>query len=217
MGIEELLRFWKENEIVHDERIIEAFLKVKREDFLPEEQKPYAYVDSALKLFCGQTISQPTTVAIMTKLLKPNKDQKILEIGSGSGYQAAILGHLVQPKGKVFTIEIIKELFEFAKKNLEHFENVEVIFGDGSVGYKKEAPYDRIIITAASPRETVEGIFPQLRLGGILVAPVDYGDYQKMYRFSKLESGEIEEEEFGDFVFVPLRGKLGFAKFKTSP
>lgn len=187
--------------------VIDAFLKVPREDFVVAEMKKYSYVDEPLPLVRGQTISQPSTVAIMTELLKPERGNKILEIGAGSGYQAAILSEIVGPEGKVITIEIVPELYDYARQRLEKYENVVIILGDGSLGYEKGAPYDRIIVTAASPG-IPEPLKKQLKVGGRMVIPVG-ANVQEMIVVEKNDKG-FQFFSAGDFFFVPLKGRYGF-------
>lgn len=181
--------------------VIEAFRKVSREDFILEEHLDEAYGNYPLPIGEGQTISQPLTVAFMTEALDVKKGQKILEIGAGSGYQAAILSEIVND-GKVITIEINEKVFEFAKKNLNNFKNVSVILGDGSMGYGKEAPYDRIIVTASAP-SIPNALIEQLKKGGKLVIPVG----NEMILLEK--NDRIKKTMLGYFSFVPLRGKFG--------
>src|SRR3989344_4363311 len=153
------------------DNIIKAFRKVQREKFVLSEHKDYAYADEPLPIFKKQTISQPSTVAIMTEALKPEKGNNILEIGSGSGYQAAILSEIVGSKGRVVTIERHHELAEFARKNLEGRKNVILIEGDGTLGCQEYAPYDRIIVTAEAPL-LPEALIKQLKEKGRLVIPI---------------------------------------------
>src|SRR3989344_9666146 len=136
--------------ILKSKSVIEAFRSVKRENFVRKEDKKHAYENIPLTVGAYSTISQPLTVAAMTEALSVKKGQKILEIGAGSGYQAALLSVLVGKTGRVITTEISKEVYEFAKNNLKHCNNVEVIFGDGNKGHEAEAPYDRIIVTASA-------------------------------------------------------------------
>ncbi len=211
MEKEELVRYWRRKRIIRDEKILKAFQDVPRELFVMEEFKDEAYGDYPLPIGMGQTISQPTTVMIMTQALELERGHKVLEVGAGSGWQAAIIGKIVGKEGKVITTEIIPELAEFARKNIEkaHIENVKVINCDGSEGYKKEAPYDRCIITAACPR-IPKPIIEQTKEGGIIIAPVGsllFG--QKMVKLRKTKD-RITKEILGDFVFVPLRGKYGY-------
>lgn len=207
----DLIDYFVRKGTLKDKRIISAFKSVKRENFVLDEQKKYAYVDDPLPLMAGQTISQPTTVAIMTEALEPLPGQKILEIGTGSGYQATILSKIGGSKGKVVTIERIPELYEFAKNNLSRFRNVKVILGDGSLGWPKSAPFDRIIVTAAAPK-IPETLFSQLKEGGILVTPVGKELLsQKMLKVKKFKGKKVVED-LGYFVFVPLIGEMGFRK-----
>lgn len=202
MQKEELIQELIEAGALKTKEIIDAFQAVPREDFVPAEYGRHAYDNYPLPIAAGQTISQPLTVAAMTEALEPSKGQKILEVGSGSGYQAAILSKLVGPKGKIITTEIIPELFEFAKKNLKNYKNVIVINVDGSLGYKEEAPYDRIIVTASAPA-VPKPLTEQLKAGGRFVIPVN----DRMLLIEK--NGRTKETFIGFYVFVPLTGKHG--------
>lgn len=184
--------------------IIEAFRKVPREKFIPEEMLPAAYGNHPLPIGECQTISQPLTVAAMTEALKPDQGQKILEIGAGSGYQAAILSLIIGSSGKVVTIERIQKLAEYARNNLRDYKNVSVVCGDGTNGHKNEAPYDRVIVTAAAP-EVPEPLVNQLKNGGRMVIPV----VDKMVLVEKNED-KTKETMLGNYVFVPLVGEHGY-------
>lgn len=198
-----LMEHFKRVKILTDKNIISAFNKVKREDFVIPKLKKYAYIDEPLPIGKGQTISQPTTVAIMTQALEPKKNQKILEVGSGSGYQAAILAEIIGSKGKIITIERIKEIYEYAKDKLKKYKNVKVILSDGSKGYKKLAPFDRIIVTAAA-EEIPKPLFKQLKEKGIMIIPVGKTSFsQRLLKIRKIKR-KIEQEDLGPFVFVPL-------------
>jgi protein-L-isoaspartate(D-aspartate) O-methyltransferase len=201
MDKESLIKYWKYN-FKFSKKVIDAFRKVPRENFVLPEYKEFAYDDNPLPILKGQTISQPTTVMIMTDALEVKEGQKILEIGSGSGYQSAILSVLVGEKGKVYTTEIIPELAEFAKKNLKDYKNVKVIKAKG-VGYKKEAPYDRIIVTAAAREIPFKLLEEQLKDSGIMIVPVGPPYLQRLLKIRKLK--KIKIEDLGDFMFVPLR------------
>jgi len=192
------LTYWKISGLVKSKRVLDALAKVPRENFVLEKYRELAYLDEPLPLLAGQTISQPTTVAIMTDSLNVKPGQKVLEVGTGSGYQAAILAELVGPKGKVFTVERIKALVQFAKKNLKRYKNVKVIYTDGTKGYTKAAPYDRIIVTACAA-QLPDILFAQLKEKGIMVIPIE----DKMYRITKIR-GKPKFEDLGWFVFVPL-------------
>lgn len=184
--------------------IIQAFKSINRENFVPQEFKSQAYHDIPLPLKEGATISQPTTVLLMLQYLNIREGNKILEIGAGSGYNAALMSRLVGKKGKIVTVEVDEDLVEFAKSNLkkENIKNVKVVLGDGYKGYSKKAPYDRIIVTAAV-QEVPDVLIKQLKLNGILLAPV--GEHsQELVKVKKLKD-KIEEEYLGSFIFVPLR------------
>jgi protein-L-isoaspartate(D-aspartate) O-methyltransferase len=161
----------------------------------------------------NQTISQPTTVVAMTEELNVKSGQRILEVGSGSGWQAALLSQLVGEKGRIYSIEIVKELADFAKSNIKKLgvDNVEVILRDGSIGLKEEAPYDRIIVTAAAP-DIPNSLLDQLIVGGIMVIPVGNMYLQDMLVVKKTKNG-FDKKSIGDFMFVPLVGEKGFKNF----
>lgn len=197
---------------LHTESVIEAFKKTDRQNFVPEYLKDSAYADTPLHIGFNQTISAPSMVAIMTEKLDVKKNQKILEVGAGSGYQAALLSEIVGKKGKIFTIERIKEITEISRKNLTNYKNVKVIVGDGTLGYEKEAPYDRIIVTAAAP-QIPQPLIEQLKINGILAIPVGnflYGQDFVLIKKKKINGKvKIEEEFVCGCVFVPLIGKYG--------
>ena len=182
-------------------RVFSAMSKVPREEFVPAESKEMAYSDAAVSIGFGQTVSQPYTVAFMTHLLNLDGDEKVLEIGTGSGYQAAILSLLTD---KVFTIERIEPLAESAEEKLERlgYTNIEVKAGQGEEGWRKEAPFDAILVTAGL-ESIPEALFEQLKEGGVLVAPVGIGADKKMTIFTK-KKGKITKKEFGIFHFVPF-------------
>ena len=206
----ELVRYWKWRLQFKNKKIIGAFLNVPREEFVLDMSRPKAYWDEPLEIEYGQTISQPTTVAIMLDELEleDKKGFKILEIGAGSGYNAALLGTICS-KGRVYSVEIVPELVEFARKNLEKLalSNVEIIQGDGSLGYEKEAPYDRIVV-AACAWEIPKPLIGQLKQGGIILMPVGSSKnlYQNMIKGVK-NNGQLNEEDLGTYRFVPLVGK----------
>lgn len=207
----ELVSYLKKTGALKSKALEKALLKTPRRLFVPEDLQMSAYNDYPLHIGCGQTISQPSTVVMMTQLLEPKAGQKILEIGSGSGWQSALLSRLVGKKGKVFTVELITELAEFARKNLAKLKikNVKVVFGNGSIGLGEEAPFDRIIITAAAP-SIPDALKSQLKIGGRIVAPVGDRYAQKMTILKKTRKGFAQEELPSYFAFVPLRGKEGF-------
>src|SRR3989344_4727969 len=196
----DLIEYWTRNKIITDNNLIKDFTKIQREKFVLKEYKDDAYSDIALPILKGQTISQPTTVMIMLQALELKKTDKVLEVGSGSGYNAALLSKLVK---KVYTTEIIPELVEFAKKNLKNIKNVMVIHCDGSKGLEKYAPFDKIIITAASEK-VPDVLFKQLKDNGILIAPVGPPYLQNLMKYKK-KKGKIESINLGNFMFVPLK------------
>ena len=205
-----LLKQWKESGLVTTEKILEAFRAVKRENFILPEHEEYAYSDYPLPIHGGQTISQPTTVLIMTQALEVAPGMKVLEIGAGSGYQAAILSKLVGKTGQVYSVETVPELVSFSQQNLNKSgcSNVTVSFGDGSQGFAAKAPYDRIIVTAAAPK-VPPPLIEQLKESGILIIPVDNELFgQTMKKITK-KNGKLTEENLGEFRFVPLKGKYG--------
>ncbi|MEE8637705.1 MAG: protein-L-isoaspartate(D-aspartate) O-methyltransferase [Candidatus Margulisiibacteriota bacterium] len=192
---------------ISDKKVLGAFRKVPRHFFVPENVRASAYDDCALPIGEGQTISQPYMVAVMSEQLKLKGDEKVLEIGTGSGYQAAILAELCQ---KVYTLERIQPLSERAEKIIKEqgYPYVECVVGDGTQGYPEAAPYEGIIVTAGCP-EIPEPLIKQLKDGGRLVIPV--GDrYQQILTTVTKHGTEIETEESILCVFVPLVGKFGW-------
>ncbi|UCD02619.1 MAG: protein-L-isoaspartate(D-aspartate) O-methyltransferase [Candidatus Aenigmatarchaeota archaeon] len=186
------------------EKIIETFREVPREMFVPESDLANAYGDYPLQIGCGQTISAPHMVAIMTELLRPHKTENILEIGSGSGYQAAILSKLVK---NVYTVELEPELAQTAAENLRKAgcTNVSVFEGDGSRGYPPFAPYDKILVTCATP-DIMKAWKDQLKEGGWIIAPVGGFYHQELILLKKTKDG-FEEQRHGGCIFVPLRNE----------
>jgi len=185
-------------------RIITAFRKIHRRDFLPEDIKDDYALNIPLPIDYGQTISQPLTVAFMLELLQPKTGEKILDIGSGSGWQTTMLAEIVGVSGKVIAIERIPNLKAFGEKNVAkyNFKNVQFICADGTKGYKKEAPFDKIIVAAAA-KEIPKDLKKQLKVGGRLVIPV--GEYeQDMICLDKISDDEFEEKSYPGFQFVPL-------------
>ena len=199
-----LIEKWKALGLA-DEKLLTAFRNVPRELFVLERFVSEAYGDYPLPILSGQTISQPTTVMVMTAALELKPGYKVLEVGSGSGYQAAIIAELVKPEGKVITVDVIKGLVDFAANNLKkaNIKNVEVIHYNGSTGYSKEAPYDRIIVTAAAPT-IPKPLLAQLKVGGILVIPVGPSYTQELLKIRKTAKDKFDIKNLGDFVFVPL-------------
>ena len=193
---------------ITDERILDAFFKVPREKFISAPFRKYAYDDNALPIDCNQTISQPFTVAYMTTVLEVEPGNTVLEIGTGSGYQAAILTEL---GAEVYSIERIQKLFNSAKSILEKLNfNVQLKVGDGTVGWDEHAPYDRIIVTAAAP-SVPDSLIQQLKIDGKLVVPVGSLDFQKLYVVKRTNDG-VDYSIRDSFKFVPLIGEEGWNK-----
>jgi len=196
--------------LIKTEKVKQAFLNTDRKEFIHKSMKKMAYKDTPLSIGKDQTISAPHMVAIITELLKLEGDEKVLEIGTGSGYQACIIGHLLE-NGHVYTTEIIPELFEFARDNLERVQmsdKITVICGDGSIGYEKESPYDAIIVTCGAP-SIPPTLLSQLKDNGCLVIPVGGHSYQSLYLIKK-KNNEIKETKITDVIFVPMRGSFGY-------
>jgi protein-L-isoaspartate(D-aspartate) O-methyltransferase len=181
--------------------------EIPRHLFVPENYLEHAYDDSPIDIGEGQTISQPSTVVIMTEALDVKPEHRILEIGTGSGWQAAILSKLAK---EIYTVERIEDLVEFAENNLKKLKikNVKIFVNDGSLGLKEFAPYDRIIVTAACP-DIPKNILEQLKINGKLVIPVGGRFFQEMLVITK-KKDSLERMNLGAFVFVPLIGKYGF-------
>ena len=198
------------------DKVYQALLRVPREEFVPEPYKDLAYDDRPLPIGYGQTISAPSIVAYMTEMLELDVGMKVLEVGTGSGYQAAIIAEIVAPTslsreewGHVYTIERIPELAEYARRNLSrtgYAERVTVIVGDGSKGYPSKAPYDRIIVTAAAPK-IPHALVEQLSLGGRMVIPIGGSWNQTLMLVEKSPEGEVREKPLLPVLFVPLIGE----------
>lgn len=186
---------------IHDQRVLDAMLSVDRKHFVPEQYHRNAYSDGPLPLVCEQTISQPYIVALMTQLLETTPDCHCLEIGSGSGYQTAILARLC---ATVISIEIIPELHQMAARNLKPyaFDNLVLIQDDGRKGFPGEPPFDRIMVTAA-PLSLPGTLGEQLKEGGIMVIPIGDRSGQVLYRIRK-QAGRLEQEPVCGVLFVPL-------------
>lgn len=187
-------------------KVFSVMLQVPREEFISKKYRHLAYEDSPVSIGHGQTMSQPYTVAFMTDLLNLKGKEKVLEIGTGSGYQAAILSLLVK---EVFTIEIIEKLSRKTNKTLTKlgFKNVHTKTGTGEVGWTEKAPFDAILVTAALDKKVPKTLFDQLKTNGVLVAPIGKGDNKIMTKYIKRKSGKIEKEEHGIFHFVPFVSK----------
>lgn len=202
--VEELVREgW-----VKTERVKKAFLKVDRGRFVPAESQGQAYVNHALPIGFGQTISQPLVVALTTEALDVGEGHKVLDVGCGSGYQTALLAELAGSKGRVYAVDRVPELVEGAKTRLAGKRNVEWVVGDGSLGLPGKAPFDRVVVTAACP-SAPPALLEQLREGGKLVAPVGSRWHQDLVLVEKVR-GEALTRSLLPVVFVPLVGEQGF-------
>ena len=191
---------------IDDRRVLQAMLEVPRDQFVQLRQRTLAYVDSPLPIESGQTISQPYIVALMTAALELEPEDRVLEIGTGSGYAAAVLSLLCD---SVYTIERIDALAQHADKTLQRlgYENVQVITGDGSIGWPQAAPYDAIVVTAGGPR-IPDALKTQLAIGGRLVMPVgDLERYQSLVRLTRTSQTDYLTDDLGGVRFVPLIGE----------
>ena len=206
---ETLVEKLKSEGYIKSEAVEKAMLNVRRHEFIPEWQKVQAYRDVPLFIGHGQTISAPHMVAMMTENLDLREDSKVLEIGTGSGYQAAIISKIAT-KGRIYSIERIPELVDLAQWNLGRagYKNVHVIYGEGSKGYEEESPYDRIIVTAGAPR-IPSALFEQLKEGGKLLIPVGGRMYQELKLVVKSGNKKIIGD-LGGCMFVPLVGDDGW-------
>jgi protein-L-isoaspartate(D-aspartate) O-methyltransferase len=190
------------------EHITDAFSKVPREEFIPSKLESSAYDDIPLPIGFNQTISQPSTIAIMLELLDLKEEkQKILEIGSGCGYVLALISK-ISPLSEIYGVERLKELAQTSKINLANYSNIKVYNKDGSKGLKEHAPYDRIIISAECEKDTIESLSNQLKIDGKIVAPVlpeKNSHYADMSVFEKTKKGLIKSNKsISGFMFVPL-------------
>ena len=194
------------NEGIKDERVLKAITQVPRHEFVDEALSSRAYENTALPIGLGQTISQPWIVARMTEaLLDGGNPQKVLEVGTGSGYQAAVLAHLVP---KVFSVERIDELLKLARRRFHQLRlnNIFLRYADGHLGWPGQAPFDGIMVTAAAksvPQELLE----QLAVGGLLVIPLEKGGMQRLISVRRTEDG-FEETDLGGVIFVPMLSGL---------
>jgi protein-L-isoaspartate(D-aspartate) O-methyltransferase len=193
---------------ITDEKVLEAIGNIPRHFFLDSAFDEKAYEDRAFPIGEGQTISQPYTVAYQTQLLEVKNFDKVLEIGTGSAYQATVLATV---GAQVYTIERQKKLFDHNKlfAFLKKFHTIKFFYGDGFEGLPTYAPFDKVIITAAAPH-VPEKLIQQLKPGGMMVIPLGAGEVQQMKRITKLENGALKEEVFDNFSFVPMKeGKKG--------
>jgi len=188
---------------IRDPDVLRILRTTPRELFVPEEVREFSYEDRPLAIGYGATISQPFIVAFMTQLLKVERSSRVLEIGTGSGYQAAILSQLAQ---RVYSIEIVPELAEAARERLHRlgYTNVKVRQGDGYEGWPEEAPFDRILLTAA-PEELADTLVEQLAPNGRLIAPVGGAKQQKLLLVEKDRAGKIKTRPVTTVLFIPMR------------
>lgn len=198
--------------IIKSEKVKRAFLRVPRYKFVPERYKEYAHIDEPLPIPAGQTISAPHMVAIMLELAELEEGMNILEVGTGSGWNAALIYELV--RRDVYTIERIPELAEFAKRNLEragYKDKVHVLIGDGTRGFPAKAPYDRIIVTAGAPK-VPKPLIEQLKVGGKILIPVgSYHLWQELLEVIKIsKDNKVKIKNHGGVAFVPLIGEHGW-------
>jgi len=217
---ERLIKRLIEEGVLRRPEVINAMLKVPREEFVPAELKDHAYMDSPLPSLDGQTISAPHMVAMMCELLDLKRGNNLLEVGAGTGYHAAVCAEIVAPleapengRGHVYAIERLKTLVDFANRNLQrcgYADRVTIIEGDGTLGYLERAPFDRILVTAAAPR-IPPPLKIQLKDGGRMVIPV--GEAYSIQDLIVVErTGEnFKEWTYGGCVFVPLCGKYGWS------
>lgn len=187
--------------------IVSAFRKIRRDDFLPKGMEDLAELDEALPIGYGQTISQPLTVAFMLEVLEPQPGEKILDIGAGSGWTAALLGQITGEKGKVIAVERILELKNFGEANVSKYNfiksnRVQFVLEDGALGYEKEAPFDKIL-ASASAAALPQAWKEQLKIGGRIVSPIG----SSIWVFIKESETEFKETEYPGFAFVPLISK----------
>lgn len=206
--------------ILHDSRIARAMLTVPRELFLRPDEMAYAYVDSPLPIGHGQTTSALHMTALFCEYAEMKPGQKVLEVGGGCGYMSCVYAEVVAPSdqperewGYVWSVEIVKELAEFAKLNVQkagYANRVSILHGDASVGLSEQSPYDVIIVTSAAP-DVPSPLEEQLRSGGVLLIPIGTPHfYQELFRVRKADNGKITRENLGGVAFVPLRGQFGW-------
>ncbi len=206
-----LVKGLKSHGVVTDERVLEAMERVPRHEFLPSELRDQAYVDSPLPIGMGQTISAPHMVGIMLQALELRPGHNVLEIGAGSGYHAALMGEMVRPGGKVYTVERLESLGRKAAEAIERLsydDVVEVVIADGSMGLPEHAPYDRITVAAAAP-EVPRPLEEQLADGGRMLVPVGGQGYQDLTLVTR-QGDRLERTGLGGVVFVPLIGQHGY-------
>lgn len=215
---EEMIQSLRRRGFLKSSEVVEAFRNVPREKFVPSRVREEAYADHPLSIGEGQTISAPSMIAIMLEVLDAEMGQRILEVGTGSGYNAALLDEIVGSEGKIYTIERLERIARTGRENLRrtgHGE-VEVVIGDGTKGYDEGAPWDRILVTACSP-QVPDPLIDQLKVGGKVVAPVgSHFMSQTLTVVEKTGSAETEIHEYGTCAFVPLVGEYGWQDEKEA-
>jgi protein-L-isoaspartate(D-aspartate) O-methyltransferase len=216
---EKLIQNLIKERVLHSPRVIEAMRRVPREKFLPENMRTYSAVDTPLPIGFGQTASAPHMVSIMNEALQLEIGNKVLEVGAGSGWHAATIAELIAPQtaprsewGHVYTVEIVQNLTEFARKNIMnggYGDRVTIIYSDGSIGYPEKSPYDRILVTAGAP-DVPKPLVDQLKTTGIMLIPVgSLSLFQSLFKITKTADGKTKEENLGGVAFVPLTGEYG--------
>ena len=201
---------------INTAKVKEAMLKVPREEFMPPENSSYAYLDRPFPIGKGQTISAPHMVAIIAEKLELTDGMSILEIGTGLGYNAAVVAEIAGNEGHVYTIERIPALVEKSRENLNktgYSDRVTVIEGDGTIGYPDKAPYDRIYGTASAPK-IPEPLKKQLKIGGKLIMPMGSDYYQELVLVVRISDDDFQTRNLGGVVFVPMIGKHGWPEDK---
>ena len=198
---------------IKTDQVKDAMIKVPREEFMTPETKHYAYLDRPIPLQKGQTISAPHMVAIICEKLALEKGMKVLEIGTGFGYNAAVVAEIIGDEGHVYTIERIENLKNIAERNLKrtgYSENVTVILGDGTKGYDEKSPFDRIYATASAPK-VPEPLKQQLKIGGRLLTPIGRDtSVQELLCLMRINEKDYKSYNLGGVVFVPMIGKYGW-------
>lgn len=209
---QQMVQSLKERGYIESPSVEKAFRKVPREKFVPSKVEHEAYADRPLPIGQGQTISAPSMIAIMLEVLQAKSGQKVLEIGTGSGYNAALLAEIVGPEGEIYTIERLGSVSKTGRRNLREtgYDWVDVIVGDGTKGYEEEAPWDRILVTACAP-EVPEPLVDQLGISGKIAAPVgSHYMSQTLTVVEKIDEGKTKVHKHGGCAFVPLVGEYGW-------